>query len=217
MRQSTRGHVPCGLILRNPRRLWSESRDRSTSQREGPCGRAALRDRPKLFAELVPEAILTQAHCDVRAVSPTQLDLRSKIDDDLCSRELRVPSLARLLLALVSTGTRIIQMRQWLVKLGLCAGFGALAFPSSRARGDTGGGNGNNPPCIHYRAEAVLAVAGYNHLVYIGNACAGTAYCDIITSANPNPIDVVVPTSETLAVITYRGSPARIFQVKVTC
>ena len=109
-------------------------------------------------------------------------------------------------------------MRQWLVRLGILSGlFGALAFPSSRARADTRGGDGKNPPCIHYRAEAVLGAVGYNHLVYIDNSCASTAYCDVTTSANPNPIDTIVPPSETLAVITYRGSPARIFQVKVTC
>lgn len=111
-----------------------------------------------------------------------------------------------------------MQMRQWLVNLGILSGlFGTLAFPSGRARADTGGGSGNNPPCIRYRAEAVLGAVGYNHLVYIENACAGAAYCDVTTSANPIPIDVTVPPSETLAVITYKGSPARIFQVKVAC
>jgi|GEM_PF-1316572 len=121
-------------------------------------------------------------------------------------------------LAHAAGGTRLVHMHEWPVKLGLCAGsIVALAFPISLARGEAGRANGRNPPCISYRAEAVLGMAGYNHLVYINNACAKTAYCDVVTSANPTPIDVSVAPSETRAVITFRESPARVFQVKVHC
>jgi hypothetical protein len=93
----------------------------------------------------------------------------------------------------------------------------ALAFIASPANADSGSTSEGNPTCVHYRAEAVLGVAGYNHFVYVGNACASTANCSIVTSANPTPIDFTVVPSETLAVITYKESPARIFQVKVQC
>ena len=94
---------------------------------------------------------------------------------------------------------------------------GVLTFIASPAKAESGSASEGNPICVHYRAEAVLGVAGYNHFVYVGNACASTAYCNIVMSANPTPIDVTVAPSETLAVITYKESPARIFQAKVQC
>ena len=117
-----------------------------------------------------------------------------------------------------SGGSRIVFMHPSLPNIGSCLGLMfLLAFPASSASADSGRVTERNPPCIHYRAEAVLGFAGYNHLVYINNACANTAYCDVMTSANPVPVNVTIAPSETLAVITYRESPARVFQVKVQC
>jgi hypothetical protein len=73
------------------------------------------------------------------------------------------------------------------------------------------------PACVHYSAQAVLTAVGYNHVVYIKNACTETAECEITTSANQVSIDVDVPAKKTRAVITYRNSPARIFDVRVKC
>ncbi len=74
-----------------------------------------------------------------------------------------------------------------------------------------------NPKCIFYTAQALLGVAGYNHFVTVANRCTQTAACEIVTSANPEPTSVVVPASEERTVITYRESPARVFEVAVRC
>ena len=112
----------------------------------------------------------------------------------------------------------IVSMHQLLSNVNFCAAIlGALALIASPARAESGSASESNLICVHYRAEAVLGVAGYNHFVYVSNACASTAYCNIVTSANPTPIDITVAPAETLAVITYKESPARAFQVKVQC
>ena len=109
-------------------------------------------------------------------------------------------------------------MRTWLSNMASCVvSIVPLAFPTSGASADSDRATERVPLCIHYTAEAVLGFAGYNHLVYINNACASTAYCTVATSANPAPVNVSVAPSQTLAVITYRESPARVFQVKVEC
>jgi hypothetical protein len=74
-----------------------------------------------------------------------------------------------------------------------------------------------NPKCIFYTAQASLGVAGYNHFVTVANRCTQTAACEVVTSANPEPTSVVVPASEERTVITYRESPARVFEVAVRC
>jgi hypothetical protein len=93
----------------------------------------------------------------------------------------------------------------------------ATALAGKAAWSETGHAEARIPKCIHYSTQAVLGVAGYNHLVYISNACTKEALCEVATSANPTPIDVSVPPSETRAVITYRESPARVFEAKVRC
>ena len=107
-------------------------------------------------------------------------------------------------------------MLSWSFRVArFAAALATLTLVPQSARGQSG--PAGNPPCIRYWTEAALGFAGYNHLVHISNACSQTADCDVVTSANPVPIEVTIPVSDARVVITYRESPARAFQAKVRC
>ena len=61
-------------------------------------------------------------------------------------------------------------MHQLPFNVNFCAAIlGVLAFIASPAKAESGSASEGNPICVHYRAEAVLGVAGYNHFVYVGS------------------------------------------------
>jgi hypothetical protein len=73
------------------------------------------------------------------------------------------------------------------------------------------------PACIAVRAEARYGAAGYNHIVYLTSSCAKTYVCAVSTDVNPEPTTVTVPPGRTVDVVTFLGSPARVFVPKVSC
>ena len=77
-----------------------------------------------------------------------------------------------------------------------------------------------DPPagdCIRSSSEARYRNGGYDHLVFITNACTPDARCKVTTDVNPAPIEVTVPGKSTVDVLTWRGSPASTFTPYVTC
>jgi hypothetical protein len=70
--------------------------------------------------------------------------------------------------------------------------------------------------CTRYWAE-VRYVAGYDHIVYVANGCDADASCVVWTDVNPEPQPVTVPAHATVAVVTFRGSPASVFTPFVRC
>lgn len=76
---------------------------------------------------------------------------------------------------------------------------------------------GNLPDCVHVRAEARWGAAAYNHIVVVENTCGSLARCQVATNVNPERTRVDVPPGQTREVVTFRGSPARVFTPRVSC
>jgi hypothetical protein len=71
--------------------------------------------------------------------------------------------------------------------------------------------------CVRSWGEARYGAVGYNHLVHIADACDAPAECIVSTDVNPEPQKVLVPPHAEIEVITFRGSPARVFVPRVEC
>ncbi|MBW2456948.1 MAG: hypothetical protein JRI68_20710 [Deltaproteobacteria bacterium] len=70
---------------------------------------------------------------------------------------------------------------------------------------------------IRYWTEARARYPGYDHLVHIHNGCELGVACTIHTSVRPSPLRTTVAARAKVAVLTYRGSPARRFNASVNC
>ena len=73
------------------------------------------------------------------------------------------------------------------------------------------------PPCVDVSSHAVYRGVGYDHIVHLANRCDKSAVCSVSTDVNPERIVVTVPPKEEVDVLTFRGSPARVFAAHVTC
>lgn len=71
--------------------------------------------------------------------------------------------------------------------------------------------------CVEMQAQAVYRNNGYDHIVHLRSRCGRSTACLVATDVNPAPVEVTVPPREQLAVLTFRGSPAREFTPDVTC
>jgi hypothetical protein len=70
--------------------------------------------------------------------------------------------------------------------------------------------------CVEWYQQSRY-VSGYDHLVHLKNLCKVTMVCIITTDTNPDPIETTIKPSEKKTVLTFRGSPSRVFKAKVTC
>lgn len=71
--------------------------------------------------------------------------------------------------------------------------------------------------CVRWSQQVVYLGLGYNHLVHLKNTCKAAAACQVTTDVNPDPIAVELVPQQKTTVTTFRGSPARVFQAKVSC
>lgn len=71
--------------------------------------------------------------------------------------------------------------------------------------------------CVEMQPEARYRNNGYDHLVHLRSRCDRRTTCTVATDVNPTPVDVTVDPHQTLAVLTFRGSPAREFTPDVSC
>jgi len=78
-------------------------------------------------------------------------------------------------------------------------------------------GDDNPAACIEARGDVRYGALGYDHYVSVVNSCDRAFDCTVKTDVNPSPIDVAVPPLQTVVVLTFRGSPARVFTPIVTC
>jgi hypothetical protein len=90
----------------------------------------------------------------------------------------------------------------------------AFALLCSRVVGDE---TPNPAACVEAHGEVVYGALGYDHYVSLKNSCDRAFSCTVRTDVNPQPIDVVVPPMQTVSILTFRGSPARVFTPYVTC
>jgi hypothetical protein len=70
--------------------------------------------------------------------------------------------------------------------------------------------------CISVWPE-VRYVVGYNHIVHVANTCDAAFVCDVSTDVSPEPQRVSVPPRTEIEVVTFIGSPARVFVPNVQC
>ena len=101
--------------------------------------------------------------------------------------------------------------RRLLVTFGTCLAFAVLLAPRAARSAET------LPSCVRVWAEARYRPFGYDHLVYIHNDCARTAACTVSTDVNPDRMHVSVRPQDEVEVVTWVGSPARVFKATVAC
>lgn len=82
-------------------------------------------------------------------------------------------------------------------------------------------GPGEAPPerandCVRH-TTSVRYVMGYDHLVHLESSCSRLALCDVRTDVSPEVVEAAVPPGGKETVVTFRGSPARIFEATVDC
>jgi hypothetical protein len=95
----------------------------------------------------------------------------------------------------------------------VCFVFGAMTALAA----DAGGRERALPECVEWRKIVRYRNYGYDHIVEIHNACSQRAACVVKTDVNPEPIKVSVAPDESKEVLTFMGSPARVFEADVQC
>jgi hypothetical protein len=92
-----------------------------------------------------------------------------------------------------------------------------LALQSAAARPDPPEQEPAPPSaCVRFWPLARYA-AGYDHLVYMTNDCDVAVSCVVSTDVNPEAQVVPIRPQESVVVLTFRGSPARVFTPFVRC
>jgi hypothetical protein len=71
--------------------------------------------------------------------------------------------------------------------------------------------------CVEFQPQVVFRNNGYDHIVHLRSRCERASVCSVATDVNPTAVDVAVPPREQVAVLTFRGSPAREFTPHVSC
>jgi hypothetical protein len=71
--------------------------------------------------------------------------------------------------------------------------------------------------CIRFWGETRYGALAYNHIVHVANSCDATADCAVSTDVNPEPQEVAVEGNTSIEVVTFMGSPARVFKPSVKC
>lgn len=73
------------------------------------------------------------------------------------------------------------------------------------------------PKCVDVRKLVIYRAFGYDHIVNVDNHCKFSVDCAIWTNVNPKKIRVKVASGDRAEVLTFRGSPARIFTPYAKC
>ena len=71
--------------------------------------------------------------------------------------------------------------------------------------------------CEQFWPESRYQPSGYDHVVHIRNECTVDASCTVTTNVNPNAMQVEVPASKEVEVVTWMASPVRDFVPRVAC
>lgn len=71
--------------------------------------------------------------------------------------------------------------------------------------------------CVTSGTEVLYRNYGYDHIVHLASSCDQPATCSVTTDSNPSGTTVTVPAGEHVAVLMFRGSPARAFLATVSC
>jgi hypothetical protein len=71
--------------------------------------------------------------------------------------------------------------------------------------------------CVAVRGDASFASVGYDHIVTLKSSCKKRVSCSVKTDVNPDPASVDLAPGDEKSVVTWRGSPARVFTPIVSC
>lgn len=74
-----------------------------------------------------------------------------------------------------------------------------------------------SPSCVTSGTEVIYRNYGYDHIVHLASSCDRPASCRVTTDSNPSGVSTRVPAGEHIALLMFRGSPARAFTASVTC
>ena len=88
---------------------------------------------------------------------------------------------------------------------------------SSQLRAEDSGKADKPGECVAVRGDASFASVGYDHIVTLKSACKKRVTCSVKTDVNPEPASVELNPGEEKSVVTWRGSPARVFTPIVSC
>lgn len=70
--------------------------------------------------------------------------------------------------------------------------------------------------CVQH-TTSVRYVMGYDHLVHLESHCSRPALCEVRTDVSPEVVEAAVRPGGKETVVTFRGSPARVFEATVDC
>jgi hypothetical protein len=71
--------------------------------------------------------------------------------------------------------------------------------------------------CVDVSTEARFASIGYDHIVTLKSECKKTVKCQVRTNVTAEPSSVTLAPAAQESLVTWRGSPARVFTPDVTC
>jgi ABC-type Fe3+-hydroxamate transport system substrate-binding protein len=102
-----------------------------------------------------------------------------------------------------------------LVGAGLLLSLAGLwAVPQLRAEESAKSGKAS---CVDVHGDATFISVGYDHIVTLTSSCKVAMSCSVKTDVNPDATTVEIAPGEEKSVVTWRGSPARVFTPDVTC
>src|SRR5690606_6970755 len=115
---------------------------------------------------------------------------------------------------------KLVGTMRWLKRLGGTLLVLLAPAPAVSQNGPDAGpdaGASPLPACIAVTTEARYGAVGYDHIVSLHNGCDRKAACVVTTDVNPIAITVELAPGAREDVVTFRGSPARVFTAKVSC
>jgi hypothetical protein len=104
---------------------------------------------------------------------------------------------------------RLLRFRSMSLHAVLLLASGLLASPAADSP--------RAPACVRAWGEARPRYPGYDHVVHLTNTCSVKASCTVATNVNPQAIGATVPPRSAIELLTFMGSPAREFAIRVEC
>jgi hypothetical protein len=71
--------------------------------------------------------------------------------------------------------------------------------------------------CVDVTTEARFASVGFDHVVTLKSGCKKTMKCTVKTNVRPEPVAVELASGDEESVVTWRGSPSRVYTAEVDC
>jgi hypothetical protein len=96
-------------------------------------------------------------------------------------------------------------------------GIATPAEPATAAPIETAAAVATKPCRVRWWFEARYRGYGYDHLVHLHNDCGFPVVCAVSTNVNPKTFSATVGARSHRTVVTWTGSPSRVFVATVVC